>query len=105
MISQDQYLAEVFPQPPLTAFRKQQNIRDILIKAKLPVPTKPYPTRQGNGMVKCGQACTACPYIIECKEIKINNSNKWQLRRKQAEIQLCSTQVKFKFYFYFKLEF
>ena len=32
MINQDPYLSEVFPKPPLTAFKKQRNIRDILIK-------------------------------------------------------------------------
>ena len=82
MVSQDQYLAEVFPEPPLTAFRKQRNIRDILIKAKLPVPAKPYPTRQVNGMVKCGKACTACPFILEGKTVTINSGKNWQLRRK-----------------------
>jgi hypothetical protein len=36
MTSQDQYLAEVFPQPPLTAFRSQTTIRNLVIKAKVP---------------------------------------------------------------------
>ena len=30
MVSQDQYLAKVFPQPPLTGFKRQPNIRNHL---------------------------------------------------------------------------
>ena len=32
MVSQDQHLAEVFPKPPLTGFKHQPNIRNLLIK-------------------------------------------------------------------------
>ena len=42
MITQDQYLADVFPAPPLVAFRKQSNIRDLLIRSKVP----PFQKRQ-----------------------------------------------------------
>ena len=40
MVGQDQYLASVFPEPPLTAFKQQSNLRDILIRAEVPEPTK-----------------------------------------------------------------
>ena len=40
MIAQDQYLEEVFPEPPLTAFRRQNNIRSILIRAKVTEKTR-----------------------------------------------------------------
>ena len=33
MIGQNKYLNEVFEKPPLTAYRRQRNLRDILIKA------------------------------------------------------------------------
>ena len=36
MVSQDPYLSEVFSQPPLTAYKRQKNIRDHLIRAKVP---------------------------------------------------------------------
>ena len=35
MVKQNQYLAEVFKEPPLTAYRRQRNLRDILIKSKV----------------------------------------------------------------------
>jgi hypothetical protein len=40
MVSQDPYLTEVFVQPPLTAYRRQRNIRDHLIRAKVPSDPK-----------------------------------------------------------------
>ena len=47
MVSQDQYLKECFPKPPLTAFRKQPNIRNLLIKSKIPPPPDIY-TKEGE---------------------------------------------------------
>ena len=41
MTSHDQYLASVFPDPPLTGFRRQSNLQNMLIRAK--VPGKPRP--------------------------------------------------------------
>ena len=68
MIGQDKHLKECFEQPPLTAFRRQTNLRDLLIKSKVPPPTKPYPQRNIRGMTRCAKSCTACPYILETKE-------------------------------------
>ena len=36
MIKQDKYLREVLKEPPLAAYKRQRNLRDILIKAKVP---------------------------------------------------------------------
>jgi hypothetical protein len=36
MTHQNKYLSEVFKQPPLTAYRRQKNLRDLLIKSKSP---------------------------------------------------------------------
>jgi hypothetical protein len=52
-MTQDQYLESVFPEPPLVAYRRQKNLSDFLIKARLPRNQGPYPTRKLNGMKKC----------------------------------------------------
>ena len=57
MTSQNQYLAEVFKEPPLTAFKKQRNIKDHLIRAKVADPPKLRPQRKKNGIVKCEKSC------------------------------------------------
>ena len=64
----------------MSAFRRQQNIRGHLDRAKvaripsegfLPKP-RLYPKRYIKGMKKCGIGCTACPYIEEGNKLKIN---------------------------------
>ena len=82
MIGQDKHLKECFEQPPLTAFRRHTNLIDLLIKSKVPPPTKPYPQRNIRGMTRCAKSCTACPYILETKEIKIDSKNTWKINRK-----------------------
>ena len=82
MIGQDKHLKECFKPTPLTAFRRQTNLRDLLIKSKVPPPIKPYPQRNIRGMKRCAKSCTACPYILETKEIKIDSKNTWKIDRK-----------------------
>ena len=73
MTSQNPYLKSVFPEPPLVAYKRQKNIRDFIIRAKLPPPLRPRPKRQLNGMKKCMKSCSACPYIKEGNAIKLND--------------------------------
>ena len=80
-MTQDNYMAEVFPQPPLTAFKRQKNLRDILVKAKVPDIPKQYSQRQKKGMSKCGNQCTACPYIKTGNRVKIKENSYWNINR------------------------
>ena len=82
MIAQNQHLAEVFKQPPLVAYRRQRNLQDILIKSKVPSKIQRYPIREVKGMAKCGQLCSACPYIQSGREFKINHRETWKINRK-----------------------
>ena len=74
MVCQDPYLSEVFPEPPLTAYKRQRNVRDHLIRAKVPSDPKLHPQRRQRGMKKCGKDCSACPFIREVKSLKMNNT-------------------------------
>ena len=76
-MTQDSYMADVFPQPPLTAFKRQKNLRGILVKAKVPDIPKQYSQRQKKGMSKCGNQCTACPYIKTENRVKIKENSYW----------------------------
>ena len=70
MIS-DPYLKKVFPKPPMVAFRRTQNLRSKLIKAKVPPPPPKRKKREQLGMKKCNQPrCEACPYILPGKEVQ-----------------------------------
>ena len=79
MATQDPYLEEVFPQPPLTAYKRQKNISDYIIRAKVPPNNIIRPRRMLFGMRKCNKPyCPACPYIEECKSVKANHFN-WNI--------------------------
>ena len=80
MTSQDSYLKEVFKEPPLTAYRKQQNIRGHIIRAKIARQQRTHPKRFTKGMKKCGSNCTACPYIREGNSFKINGKE-WKIKK------------------------
>ena len=67
----DPYLATVFPEPPLTAFKTLRNIKNFIIQSKVNESRK-FPKRIKLGMKKCEKSWFACPYILEQK-----NSEKW----------------------------
>ena len=81
MTAQDQHLQEVFPDPPLIAYKRQANIRQHLIRAKVADPPNLRPKSNIRGMVKCGKGCTACPFIKEGRNIK-NNNQTWKINKK-----------------------
>ena len=82
MVSRNKYLGEVFPSPPLTAYKRQPNQKSFLVRAALPKGNRRYPQRNQKGMSKCNtQNCTACPFIREGKNIKINGAP-WKINRK-----------------------
>ena len=66
----DPYLKEVYPQPPLLAYRRPKNKSEYLIKARVPPPNQTTPSRQLKGMKKCKTQCIICPFIKEGKTIK-----------------------------------
>ena len=81
MVSRDKYLGDVFPSPPLTAYKRQPNIRSYIIRAAVSKGPRRYPQRNQRSMTKCNdQYCTACPFIKEGKEVKINGEP-WRINR------------------------
>ena len=81
MAAQDQYLEEFFPEPPLISYKRQRNIRESIIRAKV---TPERQARELKGMKKCGK-CLACSYVTEGKSIRGKNyKNKkftWKIGR------------------------
>jgi hypothetical protein len=65
MVAEENYLESVFPEPPLISYRRQQNIRERIIRAKV-APERQH--RVKKGMFKCGK-CLACSYIKEGKTV------------------------------------
>ena len=72
MIGHNKYLNELFNKPPPTAYRGQSNLRDIVLKAKVPPAPNRYPQKEGKGMTKCGKDCMNCPDVMTGSETKID---------------------------------
>ena len=72
------YLAEVFPEPPLVAFKRQKSVKYYIIRSKIPPLQTLRPQRKTKKMKKCGKSCLACPFILEGKENKFENST-WKI--------------------------
>ena len=82
MVNRDQHLKEVFPVPPLTGYKRQRNLRDMLVRAKVPEKLKLYPKRNLKGMSKCNQPyCRICPFVKEEKKIKIDRKESWYINK------------------------
>ena len=81
-IAQDKYHSEYLSKPPLTAFRRQNNLRNHLIKSNLPPPPRPYPERNKTGMSNYGKTCPTCPYIIYGNKVRIYQNTIWMINKK-----------------------
>ena len=61
MKSHDRYLGECFPKPAMIGYRRQANLRNFLIKSKVPPPQKIHPERKKNGMTNCKKNVHSTP--------------------------------------------
>ena len=68
MTGQDPYLWDVFPEPPMVAYKRQRNIRDKIIRAKIPAKFN-RTHRTIPDMKKCGN-CVVCLYVTEGIQVK-----------------------------------
>ena len=68
------HMKSIFPHPPLIAYKRPPNLRDMLIKAKVP-PPQGRPKRIKAGMHRCNAPCSICPFVKQQKIIKAKHSN------------------------------
>ena len=74
MVSTDPHLKEVFPLPPLVAYKRPPNIKEKLIRAKVPPLAPDRPIRKIPGMKKCTK-CPICPFVQPGKSVKSTSNN------------------------------
>ena len=74
MVEEDPRLKEIFKQPPMIAYKRHRNLKDMLIRSKVPKVSNSRPKRNLKGMKKCG-ICVICPYIKEGRKIKSTATN------------------------------
>ena len=70
----DPHLKETFPLPPMVAYRRPKNLKETLIRAKVP-PAYSRPKRKSQGMKRCPYDCNTCPYAQLGSKVKATNSN------------------------------
>ena len=73
-MTQDPRLKEIFPLPPLVAYKRPKNIRDKLIRSKVPTATSSRHKRNLPGMKKCLKCCI-CPFVKEGSSVKSTSNN------------------------------
>ena len=66
-MSKDPKAQEMFPQPPMIAFKQSPNLKRKLCQAKLP-PKKVHQKRHLLGTKPCNKPCSICPYVLHSKE-------------------------------------
>ena len=59
--------------PPQSTYKRPKNIRQYLIRAKVP-PALTRPKRTLPGIKKCGK-CVTCPFVKTCKSISATATN------------------------------
>ena len=70
----DPRLKEIFPDPPLVAYKRPKNVRDTLIRSKVPPGMSGRPRRELKGMKKCNK-CGVCSFVKEGSVVKANSTN------------------------------
>ena len=71
MVTTDPYLREVFPAPPLTAYKVNRNLGTFLIRARIPRPINNREKRCMNGMHKCKKNWRGCPMCVFVFETRL----------------------------------
>ena len=80
MIRMDNYLKDVFPYPPMLAYKRPNNLKNFLIRAKVFSNVDKRNKRMLNGMKRCNRQCPICPYVKEGKVIQSESFN-WFIRK------------------------
>ena len=71
----DPEMKKIFPEPPMVAFKKLPNLKQQLIRTKLPSTKLTQSKRIQNGLKKCNKPrCKICPYISEGRTVGSKNT-------------------------------
>jgi hypothetical protein len=71
-MSADSKMLKIFPKPPMVAFRQPANLKNMLVRAKL--PSKQKEKRIILGMKPCHNPSNTCSYVSTTKEAKSSHT-------------------------------
>ena len=69
-MTQNKYIKEIFPLPPMVAYKQHDNLKKVLCRAKLPTIKLGNEPRKQVGMKRCTISCNVCIYYDFTKTIK-----------------------------------
>ena len=72
-LTRDQKMRDIFPKPPMVAYRQPKNLKKQLVHAKVQGTTRPQ--RIIPGMKRCKKSCKICSYITQTKETISTQTN------------------------------
>ena len=73
----DKQALEIFPDPPMVAYRQPPNLKQTLCRAKLPTGKRSQRTQYG--MKRCTHSCPACIHMMDTKVIKARNRETFKM--------------------------
>ena len=73
---QDPWMKGSFQNPPMVTYKRLSNLRDKLIRARIPDPPKMRSKRLIHGMKPSDLNCPTCPYIEPGTVIQSSNTSK-----------------------------
>jgi len=78
---QDEEMMDLFPKPPMVAYKQKGNLKSQLCKAKVPAPIQSkgnsltQRTCNSRGLIRCQQvSCNTCPYLNTSTTVTSSNS-------------------------------
>ena len=78
MVNSSNAMKRCFPKPPMVAYRRPKNLREILVRAK--VSTRRRTSRLKNGCKPCHRACKLCWFIDHSSTHKCKRTGKqWKI--------------------------
>ncbi|XP_059147650.1 ankyrin repeat domain-containing protein 50-like [Physella acuta] len=67
ILKSDHHLGHLFQQNPLVVYRRERNLRDLLVRSRLP-PT----TNTGFGTTPCPRKCNTCHFTLQVESLQLS---------------------------------
>ena len=78
-MTKNKHIKEIFPSPPMVAYKQPPNLKNMLCRAKLPTIKLGNESRKMIGMKRCPVSCNVCIYYDFSKTIKSKTGDIFQM--------------------------
>ena len=78
-MTQNKHIKEIFPMPPMVAYKQPPNLKSMICRAKLPTVRLGNEPRKQIGMKRCLNSCNVCIYYNYSKDIKSKSGDSFPM--------------------------